>query len=86
MNFRPEHRVRLDWMVHYDRTAVTETYAIDDPPERQSIRDPGEEQRKLVALPLPYAEIPQLASSGKERPPRPAAHVLLDGNRCPDIR
>ncbi len=79
VHFRPEHRVRLDWTMHYDRIGGTETYAIDDPPERQSIRDLGEEQRKLVALPLPYAEIPQLASSGKERPPRPAPHVLLDG-------
>ena len=79
VHFRPEHRVRLDWTVHYDRIGGTETYGIDDPPERQSIRDLGEEQRKLVALPLPYGEIPQLASSGKERPPRPAPHVLLDG-------
>jgi superfamily II DNA or RNA helicase len=79
VHFRPEHRVRLDWTVHYDRIGSTETYGIDDPPERQSIRDPGEEQRKLVALQLPYGEIPQLAGSGKERPPRPGPHVLLDG-------
>ena len=79
VHFRPEHRVRLDWTVHYDRIGGTETYGIDDPPERRSIRDLGEEQRKLVALQLPYGEIPQLASSGKERPPRPAPHVLLDG-------
>jgi superfamily II DNA or RNA helicase len=79
VHFRPEHRVRLDWTAHYDRIGGTETYGIDDPPERQSIRDLGEEQRKLVALPLPYGEIPQLASSRKERPPRPAPHVLLDG-------
>ena len=84
VNFRPEHRVRLDWMAHYDRPTVTETYAIDDPLERQSIRDPAEEQRKLAALPLPYADLPQLASSAKDSlvrgsPQLPAAHVLLDG-------
>ena len=79
VHFRPEHRVRLDWTVHYDRIGGTETYGIDDPLEPQSIRDLGEEQRKLVALQLPYGEIPQLASWGKERPPRPAPHVLLDG-------
>ena len=79
VHFRPEHRVRLDWTVHYDRIGGTETYGIDDPPKPQSIRDLGEEQRKLVALQLPYGEIPQLASWGKERPPRPAPHVLLDG-------
>ena len=84
VNFRPEHRVRLDWMAHYDRPTVTETYAIDDPLEPQSIRDLAEEQRKLAALPLPYADLPQLASSVKdslvrESPQLPAAHVLLDG-------
>ena len=47
VHFRPEHRVRLDWMVHYDSPAGTATYSIDEPPERQSIRDLAEEQRKL---------------------------------------
>ena len=54
------------------------TYSIDEPPERQSIRDLAEEQRKLAELPLPY-EIPQLANRSKELQQQPAAHVLLDG-------
>jgi len=79
VNFRPEHRVRLDWSVDYDAPSGAKTYQIDDPPERQSIRDLVEERRKLSALPLPYAEIPQLANPSKEPLPLPAAHVLLDG-------
>ena len=78
VHFRPEHRVRLDWLVHYEGAGGSETYPIDDPPEPQSIRDLGEEHRKLAALALPYADIPQLANSVKEQP-QPAAHVLLDG-------
>jgi superfamily II DNA or RNA helicase len=79
VHFRPEHRVRLDWLVHYDEPEGTTTYAIDEPHEQQGIRDPGEEQRKLAALPLPYTDIPQLANRSKESPQQPAAHVLLDG-------
>jgi hypothetical protein len=79
VHFRPEHRVRLDWVVHYDAPEGSTTYPIDDPPEPRSIRDLAEEQRKLAALPLPYADIPQLAEHSKEPPHRPAAHVLLDG-------
>jgi superfamily II DNA or RNA helicase len=79
VSFRPEHRVRLDWLVHYDRPEGTATYAIDEPPERQSIRDLAEEQRKLAGLPLPYADIPQLASRSKEQSLQPAPHALLDG-------
>jgi superfamily II DNA or RNA helicase len=80
VHFRPEHRVRLDWMAHYDRpNGGSTTYAIDDSPDRQSIRDLAEEQRKLAALPLPYADIPQLATPDKKLPQLPAAHVLLDG-------
>jgi hypothetical protein len=79
VHFRPEDRVRLDWLVHYDRPSASETYAIDDLPERQSIRDLSEEQRKLAALPLPYVDIPQLANPSKELPQQPAAHALLDG-------
>jgi superfamily II DNA or RNA helicase len=79
VHFRPEHRVRLDWMVHYDGPERTATYPIDEPPERQSIRDIAEEQRKLAEMPLPYAEIPQLATRSKELSQQPAAHVLLDG-------
>jgi superfamily II DNA or RNA helicase len=79
VNFRPEHRVRLDWSVDYDAPSGAKTYQIDDPPERQSIRDLVEERRKLSALPLPYAEIPQLANPSKEPLPLPAAHVLLAG-------
>ncbi len=79
VHFREEHRVRLDWLVHYDRPAGTATYAIDEPPERESIRDPAEEQRKLAALRLPYADVPQLANRSKELPQQPAAHALLDG-------
>ena len=79
VHFRPEHRVRLDWMVQYDGPESSTTYAIDDPPEPRSIRDLAEEQRKLAALPLPYADIPQLANRSKELPQQPAAHVLLDG-------
>ena len=45
----------------------------------ESIRDLAEEQRKLAELPLPYADIPQLANRSKELPQQPAAHVLLDG-------
>ena len=71
--------MRLDWLVHYDGPEGTTTYAIDEPPERESIRDPAEEQRKLAALPLPYADIPQLANRSKELPQQPAAHALLDG-------
>jgi superfamily II DNA or RNA helicase len=78
VHFRPEHRVRLDWLVHYEAPSGSATYAIDDLPQPQTIRDVAEENRKLAALPLPYVEIPQLAS-GKEQPQRPAAHVLLDG-------
>jgi superfamily II DNA or RNA helicase len=72
-------RVRLDWMVQYDGPEGGTTYAIDDPPEPQSIRDIAEEQHKLAALPLPYADLPQLANRSKELPQQPAAHVLLDG-------
>jgi SNF2 family DNA or RNA helicase len=79
VSFRPEHRVRLDWLVHYDRPEGTATYAIDEPPERQSIRDLAEEQRKLAGMPLPYADMPQLATRGKEQSQQPAPHVLLDG-------
>jgi superfamily II DNA or RNA helicase len=78
VTFRPEHRVRLDWMAHYDGADGNTAYAIDDPPETQSMRDLAEEQRKFAALPLPYDEFPQLGQPGKEMPPRPAAHVLLD--------
>ena len=79
VNFRPEHRVRLDWSMHYDAPSGRITCAIDDPPEPQSIRDLAEERRKLASLPLPYRDIPQLASPDKELPQHPAAHVLLDG-------
>jgi hypothetical protein len=79
VHFRPEHRVRLDWMVQYDGPDGSTTYAIDDQPEALSIRDVAEEQRKLAALPLPYADLPQLANRSKELPQQPAAHVLLDG-------
>jgi len=79
VHFREEHRVRLDWLVHYDSPAGIATYAIDEPPERESIRDPAEEQRKLAALRLPYADVPQLANRSKELPQQPAAHALLDG-------
>ena len=66
-------------MVHYDAPDGSTMYPIDDPPEPRSMRDLAEEQRKLAALPLPYAEIPQLAEHSKEPPQRPAPHVLLDG-------
>src|SRR4030095_1487957 len=79
VHFRPEHRVRLDWMVQYDGPDGSTTYAIDDQPEALSIRDVAEEQRKLAALPLPYADHPELAYRIKELPQQPAAHVLLDG-------
>ena len=79
VHFRPEHRVRLDWIVQYDGPERSTTYAIDDPPESQSVRDVAEEQRKLATLPLPYADLPQLANRGKGVPQQPAAHVLLDG-------
>jgi superfamily II DNA or RNA helicase len=79
VHFREEHRVRLDWLVHYDSPEGTRTYAIDEPAERESIRDLAEEQRKLAALQLPYPDIPQLASRSKELPQHPAAHALLDG-------
>jgi superfamily II DNA or RNA helicase len=79
VHFRPEHRVRLDWIVDYDAPSGTATYAIDDPPEPQSIRDLAEERRRLAALPLPYADIPQLADHGNDPPQQPAPHVLLDG-------
>jgi SNF2 family DNA or RNA helicase len=79
VHFRPEHRVRLDWKVQYDGPNGSTTYAIDDPPAAQSIRDIAEEQRKLAALPLPYVDLPQLANRSKEVPQQPAAHVLLDG-------
>src|SRR4029453_8996944 len=39
VHFRPEHRVRLDWMVRYDRPDGSTTYAIDDQPEHLSIRE-----------------------------------------------
>jgi superfamily II DNA or RNA helicase len=79
VHFREEHRVRLDWLVHYESSQGTTTYAIDEPAERESIRDLAEEQRKLAALGLPYADIPQLASRSKGLPQQVAAHVLLDG-------
>jgi superfamily II DNA or RNA helicase len=79
VHFRPEHRVRVDWMMHYDSPAGTATYPIDEPPERQSIRDLAEEQRKLAELPLPYTDIPQLANRSRELQQQPAPHVLLDG-------
>ena len=79
VHFRPEHRVRLDWIVQYDGPERSTTYAIDDPPESKSVRDVAEEQRKLATLPLPYADLPQLANRGKGVPQQPAAHVLLDG-------
>ena len=79
VSFRPEHRVRLDWMVHYDSPGGAAAYPIDEPPERHGIRDLAEEQRKLAELPLPYADIPQLANRSKELPQQPAPHVLLDG-------
>jgi SNF2 family DNA or RNA helicase len=79
VHFREEHRVRLDWLVHYDSLEGTTTYAIDEPTERESIRDLAEEQRKLAALRLPYPDIPQLANRSKELPQQPAPHALLDG-------
>ncbi len=79
VHFRPENRVRLDWTVHYDSPGGTATYAIDELSEAQSIRDLAEEQRRLAALPLPYQDIPQLASRSKDLPPQPVPHVLLDG-------
>ena len=42
VNFRPEHRVRLDWVVHYDAPEGSTTYPIDDPPEPRCIRDLAE--------------------------------------------
>jgi SNF2 family DNA or RNA helicase len=65
--------------VHYDSLEGTTTYAIDEPTERESIRDLAEEQRKLAALRLPYPDIPQLANRSKELPQQPAPHALLDG-------
>src|SRR5215216_7208432 len=80
VHFRPEHRVRLDWSVHYDAPSGLATYAIDDPVDPQSIRDIAEERRKLARLPLPYQDIPQLADPNSELPQLPAAHLLLDGS------
>ena len=80
VHFRPEHRVRLDWSVHYDAPSGLATYAIDDPVDPHSIRDIAEERRKLARLPLPYQDIPQLADPNSELPQLPAAHVLLDGS------
>jgi SNF2 family DNA or RNA helicase len=79
VQFRPEHRVRLDWSVHYDAPSGLARYAIDDPVEPQSIRDITEERHKLATLPLPYQEMPQLADPDPGGPQLPAAHVLLDG-------
>jgi len=80
VHFRSEHRARLDWRVRYDAPAGRLSYAIDDPPEPQTIRDIAEERRKLAALPLPYEDIAQLASPDKKLPKLPSPHVLLDGS------
>ncbi|MFT4167032.1 MAG: DEAD/DEAH box helicase [Microlunatus sp.] len=84
VGFRPEHRVRLDWMVRYRSAAghrageperrfgIDESVAVSN-----GLRDPLAEQELLAALDLPYGELPQLADP--DVPRRPAAHALLGG-------
>src|SRR4029453_13354017 len=36
VHFREEHRVRLDWLVHYESREGTTTYAIDNPTKRET--------------------------------------------------
>ncbi len=79
VTFRPEHRLRLDWAVSYAGVGATRTYAIDEPPAPQSSRDLEAERRLMAALPLPYADTPQLAERSTRRPRLPAAHALLEG-------
>jgi superfamily II DNA or RNA helicase len=84
--FRPEHRLRLDWGWDYTTGDRTQTFELDEPVVRPTLRDTAEEARLLAALPLPYDRFPQLVDSGPGRgsgsrasstSPRPAAHALL---------
>ncbi len=79
VTFRPEHRIRLDWTVHYEGSGLSRTYACDEPPGRESTRDLRAEQQLLAAVPLPYDDTPQLAERSTRRPRLPAAHALLEG-------
>ena len=84
VGFRPEHRVRLDWLVCYrppgqDGVGESERrFGIDESMTAgNGLRDPLAEQGLLAVLDLPYGELPQLADP--EVPRRPAAHALLGG-------
>ncbi|MDN5803412.1 MAG: DEAD/DEAH box helicase [Microlunatus sp.] len=76
VGFRPEHRVRLDWLVRYFHRGTWERFGIDQPTgSDRGLRDVAGEQALLERLDLPYADLPQLADSRYVR--RPAAHALL---------
>lgn len=84
VGFRPERRVRLDWLVVYrpssqDLTGESERrFGIDESMTASNgLRDPLAEQELLAALDLPYDELPQLVDP--DVPRRPAAHALLGG-------
>ena len=78
--FRPEHRLRLDWGWLYRVGETEHGYALDDPVLRGSIRDAAEERRLVEALALPYERLPVLADTGPRAAGaarRPARSALL---------
>ncbi len=79
--FKPDHRLRLDWGWDYRVGQTDHRFDLDAPLERPSLRDAAGEALLLAALSLPYDRLPQLADTQRTRrspePPRPAAHALL---------
>ncbi|HYP46491.1 MAG TPA: DEAD/DEAH box helicase [Propionibacteriaceae bacterium] len=65
--FRPEQRLRLDWGWSYAVGEDRVSFSLDEPVRRPTLRDAGEEAVRLLALPLPYDRLPQLADTGAAR-------------------
>ncbi|HET9872667.1 MAG TPA: DEAD/DEAH box helicase [Propionibacteriaceae bacterium] len=85
VTFRPEHRVRLDWSFRYARPTGIQSFELDAPADRRTVRDPAAERALLAELPLPYPRMPHLAADHGGGGPAsgsvlPAAHALLAGH------
>ncbi|HEX8508141.1 MAG TPA: SNF2-related protein, partial [Propionibacteriaceae bacterium] len=80
--FKPEHRLRLDWGWAYGVGDGTRTFDLDEPTQPGTLRDLAAEAALLAGLALPYDQLPQLVDASRGRRAAvagsaPAAHALL---------
>ena len=75
VTFLPGHRVELDWLARYVRSAGVVTFPLAEPAARTAGRDEVAEAELLRSLPLPWSDVPELGT-----PTRPRTRTVLAGS------